>query len=680
MKKTLHNVSIKKMKLIFSIAILLLFTLNLSAQNTNTHKTLFLVNNHDNIMPFLENEYGLKQKQISLKNIYEIESLTGKHITYSCNYNNIELKDFFIKIHINKQNQIYFIQENISELGEITIIEREFNTELINRNIGDRFTIFKQKEMYFLNSNNIFERVFQLDIYNENLDIYLERIYKNDIDFIDKDLKIFYHPVDTTIKGSVFLPDPLTSAEQIYGNNYQDSFKKDTSVIVLDTIQNVGQATISTLTIPFTFHGESGNISAQNIANTFAGSNVYLVFQDLYLDGNPTNIGYNTYFTDNLTGLQTEIIQEDYNYFELNAEQFNIEVLGDYSNSNFNLKNTFFEITQFSPPVIIPYSSAVNNFTFGRQNSSFEEINAFYHLNNFHNYIESLGFKNLDPQKIKIDVHANNGADNSYFTHLPTVRLAFGDGGVDDGEDASVVIHEYAHALSYFASPNTNDGAERQALDEALGDYFASSYISQYGNFTSGQVFPWDGHNEFWDGRISNSDSTYDSYNATKSIYFNAQILSATLMDIFHKIGKEKTDILVLEAMFFNTKNNTFKDFTEILRQVDNEIFNFIDRIEIDRILVKRKFLEKTSENDDGYIIQLTEDFLKGGKAEIYVIEDDFEKMDVWISNSLGKIVYKEKNINSTKIVIDSKNLYRGIYYVRIQTTNNKYKTKLLKP
>ena len=64
------------------------------------------------------------------------------------------------------------------------------------------------------------------------------------------------------------------------------------------------------------------------------------------------------------------------------------------------------------------------------------------------------------------------GADNSYFS--PTTkpqRIYFGEGGVDDAEDADVCVHEYAHFISYNAANGSNVGAERNSLDEGFGDY-----------------------------------------------------------------------------------------------------------------------------------------------------------------------------------------------------------------
>ena len=42
-----------------------------------------------------------------------------------------------------------------------------------------------------------------------------------------------------------------------------------------------------------------------------------------------------------------------------------------------------------------------------------------------------------------------NGADNSYYDRL-LQRLSFGEGGVDDGEDADVIIHELTHGVHHW--------------------------------------------------------------------------------------------------------------------------------------------------------------------------------------------------------------------------------------
>lgn len=683
----LNNIlSVKITNKIVSLLVLLSLVIskNIFAQN-QLKETKYTIH-QDELIVYLSNKYKLNNKKITLQKEYQIESLIGKHITYSCLHNGIKMNNFFVKIHLNKYSKIYSIQENISHIQKIIIKDYLFDTKSILKELEKKYKIDLYNEVYVLNDANYFEKALLIRTYNENEDIYIERIYTSEKEFIDRDLKVHFCPIDTTIKGSVFLPDPLTSAEQVYGeNNYKDSFEKDTNAIVIQTIANVGQASINVPSISFTFEGENGNLLAQSVANSFSGSTIYFVFEEIYLDGVNSNLGYNAIFIDDISNFRTKVIYEDYDFFELNAEQFDIEVLGYFSSSEFQLKNPYFELANFSPPAVIPYTSSVNSFTFTRNNDSFEEINAFYHVNNFYSYIENLGFVNLSPQKIKLDVHANNGADNSYFVSTPSPRLAFGNGGVDDAEDASVVIHEYIHALSYFAAPNTNIGKERQALDEALGDYFASSYISDYGDFTKGQVFPWDGHNEFWSGRISNSDSTYNELNLSKSIYYNAQIMSATLIDIFYKIGKEATDKLVLQSMFMNSSENTYIDVANNLLVIDSILFEGKYKCDIYNILVKRNFkngycIGNKLVDEQGIFVLASEEFSRReANAEIHIVEDGFEKMDVWISNSLGQILYKQTNIQESYIEINPKYFNtKGMLYVRIQTNNDKYKTKLL--
>jgi len=554
----------------------------------------FIFNNvySQNVLQNIALELNLREKNIELHQAYSNESLLGKHISYSCYYNDIELKDFYVKVHLDKYGEVFLLQENISEIDKIEISEFSLKKEKIERSLKENYKIIDSKSIYVKQSEGYFQKAIEVIVINEKKDIYLERVYFSETDFSERNLKVHFVPIDTTIQGSVFLPDPLTSAGEEYGNNFQDSYKKDTVALIVKTIPNTGQSSIITGVVPYTYYSETFNVSNQSVSNSFSGTNIFYVIKELFLNVNNNVLGYNAELVDDISNYKTKLIKEDYDYVELNAEQFQIEVRGDFSASIFSLKNNLFEITDFSLPAIVPYSSAINDFTFNRSNKAFEEINIFYHINSFQNYIAELGYGSLHSQKVIIDAHGNSGADNSFFTNTPSPRLIFGDGGVDDGEDASVVIHEYTHALSNFASPNTNIGAERQAIDEALGDYFSSSYYSDFNDFTKGQVFPWDGHNEFWNGRLSNSDSTYESLDLSKTIYINAEILSATLMDVFEVLGKETTDKLVLETMFLNVSNNTFQDVANNLLLIDSLLFNNVHKCDIYNVLSKRKFKE----------------------------------------------------------------------------------------
>lgn len=673
-------------KLYFLLFVLFVFS-NVSAQHSfvnNTLKTNYLLSSVNEVENYLENKFNLKAKGLQLSQDHEIESLTGKHITFACLYNGIKLKEVFIKVHINQNNQLFLIQENVSSIQNFIFESNVFAVEKMIRKLSETY-LLESIEKQFVMIDSSFQETLNIILVDEKNDIYLERNYTSENVFTERDLKVHFAPIDTTVYGKVFQPDPLSSAHENYGGNYQDGFVKDTNVLIIKKIPNVGQSYINSMSDSFDLYGVRFGVNDIYFPNNYSGDTVYYYFEDIYLNADNDILDYKVFLSTDISGLKTVLRIEDYDYPELNAEQYNIEVLGDFSDGLFHLKNNFFELKNLSLPSADPVTSITGNFVFNRSHNGFEEINTFYHLNNYHAYVQELGFTSLAPEKIFIDAHGNNGGDNSYFTNSPAPRLVFGDGGVDDAEDASVIIHEYTHALSDFAAPNTNWGAERQALDEALGDYISSSYSSVYSNYNKGIVFPWDGHNEFWDGRISNSDSTYSSLNLSSSIYVNAEIMSATLMDIFDEIGKNTTDKLVIESMFYNMPENNFMDVANNLLLIDSLLFENENKCAIYNVLVKRNFKEgfcigESFGSENGFYAINTDEFSKNnGNAEFYVIEDNFEKMNVKVSNALGQIVFRKSNIIEPKFILDPSDFKGGMYYVRIQTNNKKYLTKLSK-
>src|SRR4051794_5410126 len=98
-----------------------------------------------------------------------------------------------------------------------------------------------------------------------------------------------------------------------------------------------------------------------------------------------------------------------------------------------------------------PAYSATNTFTYHRNDDRFEQVMAYYWITQAQRYIQSLGFGtgtyppvNEQSQRVRIN---QLGADNSFATDHPVQELRFGKGGVDDAEDAEVILHEKAHAL-----------------------------------------------------------------------------------------------------------------------------------------------------------------------------------------------------------------------------------------
>jgi zinc metalloprotease ZmpB len=120
-----------------------------------------------------------------------------------------------------------------------------------------------------------------------------------------------------------------------------------------------------------------------------------------------------------------------------------------------------------------PAYSATNSFIYNRSQDEFEQVMAYYWVTEAQKYIQRLGFGtryrpvNMEQQRIRINQW---GADNSFANDHKVSELRFGKGGVDDAEDAEVILHEYGHAI-HFSQNFSFASEEAGAISEGFGDY-----------------------------------------------------------------------------------------------------------------------------------------------------------------------------------------------------------------
>ena len=84
-------------------------------------------------------------------------------------------------------------------------------------------------------------------------------------------------------------------------------------------------------------------------------------------------------------------------------------------------------------------------FLFKREDRAFKEVMVYFHIDRVQRYIQSLGFNNVLNKSIAVNVDGTTD-DQSFYSPV-TKSLTFGTGGVDDAEDAEIVLHEYGHAI-----------------------------------------------------------------------------------------------------------------------------------------------------------------------------------------------------------------------------------------
>lgn len=232
------------------------------------------------------------------------------------------------------------------------------------------------------------------------------------------------------------------------------------------------------------------------------------------------------------------------------------ETAGTYS-----LVGPYADIRDFEAPNKGLFTQASSAFAFLRNPDAFEAVNCYYHIDNMMRYLNTtLGITCLPYQYVggvQYDPSGLNGADNSHYISA-TGRVAFGEGGVDDAEDADVVIHELGHGIHDWI---TSGGLSQvNGLSEGCGDYWAASYSRFLGQWPSGNaaynwVFNWDGHNPFWGGRIVNYGAIYPG-GLTGAIHTDGQIWATAMMHIWDDIGRVKSDKIFWSGLD-NTNSST---------------------------------------------------------------------------------------------------------------------------
>jgi len=371
----------------------------------------------------------------------------------------------------------------------------------------------------------------------------------------------------------------------------------------------------------------------------------------------------------------------DQDVLELNAERVSVQTNVTFENDTFFLRNNFVEIKDVSLPAIAPVFSLSPEFNYTRSESGFEDVNAYYHINNFQQYIRTLGFTNIVDYPIVVDAHALSGSDNSNFNPgFSPPRLQFGEGGVDDAEDADVIIHEFGHAIMHSAAPGTNNGTQRKALDEATGDYFASSYSRFLSPNRWSDVFTWDGHNEFWNGRSSVSTDHYPE-DLNNNLYTDADIWSATLMQIWSDIGREATDAIMIQAAYGFSEGMTMPQAALLFLQADTLLFNGDNFIPIRQRMFDRGLIPWFVGIDDVnpqpafFEVYNTAGF-SSNTGSLRVIAN--ESYDFSLYNAVGQLVRSE-NISSGRLNLSSNGLNTGVYILELVSDNQRKTIKLVK-
>ncbi|MFC1851858.1 hypothetical protein ACFL27_16830 [candidate division CSSED10-310 bacterium] len=246
-------------------------------------------------------------------------------------------------------------------------------------------------------------------------------------------------------------------------------------------------------------------------------------------------------------------------------------------NGTYYLTGPYAQIVDSEAPYNGVFNQASSDFSCQRAADLFEAVNAYYHIDKSMRYIQvDLGFPYGPYQYsggVRVDPHGLNGDDNSHYSSA-TGEIAWGEGGVDDAEDLSVILHELGHAVHDFG---TNGGLSQvNGLSEGIGDYWVASYLRSWGSWAPTDpeyqwIFLWDGHNPFWSGRDTNSSLHYPDQ-LTGNIYTDGAIWSTVLMQIWNDIGRPACDSNLMEALASLGSSSNQQDAANAFIQADMDL------------------------------------------------------------------------------------------------------------
>jgi zinc metalloprotease ZmpB len=202
-----------------------------------------------------------------------------------------------------------------------------------------------------------------------------------------------------------------------------------------------------------------------------------------------------------------------------------------------------------------PAYSPTNTFRYHRDDDRFEQVMAYYWITQAQRYIQSLGFGttlrpvNKEPQSLRIN---QLGYDNSFATtHKDEIRL--GKGGVDDAEDAEVILHEYGHAI-HFSQNFVFGSEEAGAISEGFGDYWAVTVSNVVAPTPDAPcVADWDSVS--YTSTVPHCLRRVDTNlhypeDLNGRVHHDGQIWSRALWDIRNALGHVRADTIILEGQF----------------------------------------------------------------------------------------------------------------------------------
>ena len=214
------------------------------------------------------------------------------------------------------------------------------------------------------------------------------------------------------------------------------------------------------------------------------------------------------------------------------------------------------------------------DFRFKRTDRAFKEVMVYFHIDRLQRHLQEMGFKNVLNHPIPVNIDGQRD-DNSHYS--PSDKdLTFGTGGVDDAEDAEIILHEYGHAIQDDQLPGFGASSEGGAMGEGFGDFLAASFFSDVKpKNMKATVGNWDA--TFYSGdeppclRRVDSNKKYPK-DLDGEVHDDGEIWSACLWELRAALGRGTTEKLVIAHHFLLGRDSGFEDAANALIIADKNL------------------------------------------------------------------------------------------------------------
>ena len=234
-----------------------------------------------------------------------------------------------------------------------------------------------------------------------------------------------------------------------------------------------------------------------------------------------------------------------------------------------------------------------HDFRFKRQDRAFKEVMVYFHIDRVQRYIQTLGFKNVLNHPIPVNIDGQRD-DNSHYS--PSDKdLTFGTGGVDDAEDADIILHEYGHAIQDNQVPGFGASDEGGAMGEGFGDFWAASFFSDAKpKEMKATVGNWDATAYSGDEppnlRRLDSNKKYPK-DIAGEVHDDGEIWSACLWELRNTLGRTTTERLVIAHHFLLSRDAGFEDGANALITADKNLNKGKNESAIREVFIRRGIL-----------------------------------------------------------------------------------------